>query len=147
MRIEVPQLPPVEFSPNWRGHFMGRYQAGKRFKRDVYYCAIDARNRLPKDQLKRLPLERAELSLLFVVREERIRDADNWLARFKPGLDALCAKYFPGGIVVNDGYNAGILAGDDITCLKIGNIRFEVDPERAPLTIIELEEVNAKDSS
>lgn len=137
MLIEVPLLPPVECSPNWRGHFMARYRAGKQFKQDVFRCTIDAKNRLSQDELNRLPLQKAELNLLFVVAEWRVRDADNWLARFKPGLDALCAEYSP-GMRVRDGLNAGIIASDDAACLRIGSIEFEVDPNRAPLTIIEI---------
>ncbi len=61
---------------------------------------------------------------LFVVAEDRIRDIDNWLARLKPGLDALCL--------------AKIIVSDSSKCLEFGKITFEIDPARAPMTVIEV---------
>ena len=50
------------------------------------------------------------------------------MARFKPGLDAVV--------------DAGLILDDDAEHLQIsGTVDILVDPARAPLTIIELEEV------
>ena len=91
----------------------------------VFYCCVDARNR---GYLKGLsfPFTRAKLELTFVFPEWRRRDRDNLLARFKPGLD---------GIV-----QSGLVPDDDAEHLEIGEVDILVDPERTPLTIIELED-------
>lgn len=138
IRIEVPQLPPVECSPNYRGHWSKRYQASRVYHNAVFYSAVDARNRVlgadlgevKVDPKVRFPLAKARLDLTFVFPEDRIRDVDNHLARWKPGQDALV--------------DAGIILGDDLGHLTIGKVRFEVDAKRAPLTIIELEKEGDK---
>jgi len=125
MRIEVSQLPPVECSPNWRGHWAQRYQAGELYKSAVYYSCVDARNRaLAKG---RLVFIRARLNLTFIFPQRRRRDKDNLIARFKPGLD---------GIV-----DSGLVVDDDAEHLEIVGVSIQVDKKQAPLTIIELHEV------
>ncbi len=49
------------------------------------------------------------------------------MASFKPGLDAIV--------------DAGLLLDDDAEHLQIGKVDILVDPGRAPLTIIELDEI------
>jgi len=71
------------------------------------------------------PFIKARLNLTFVFAEQRRRDRDNCLASFKTGLDAIV--------------DAGLLLDDDAEHLEIGKVDILVDPERAPLTIIELE--------
>jgi len=126
MRIEVSQLAPVEYSQNWRGHWAEKNEAGKVYHDAVFYCCVDARNRGFRKGMS-FPLTRAVLNLTFVFPEQRRRDRDNLLARFKPGLD---------GIV-----DSGLLLDDDAEHLEIGKVDILVDPERAPLTIIELDEI------
>jgi len=123
MRIEVSQLPPPEYSLNWRGHWAQRYQAGEVYKSAVYYSCVDARNRALAQG--RLVFIRAKLNLTFVFPQRRRRDRDNLLARFKPGLDGIVAS--------------GLVVDDDVEHLEISGVDILVDPERAPLTIIELE--------
>jgi len=127
MRIEVPFLPPVEYSPNWRGHWAAKHKAGEVYHDAAFYCCVDARNR---EYLKGLsfPFVKAKLNLTVVFAELRLRDQDNLLARFKPGLDAVV--------------DSALLLGDDMEHLEIGQVKAVVDPERAPLTIIELEVEN-----
>ena len=91
----------------------------------MFYCSVDARNRGYREGVS-FPFTKARLNLTFVFPEHRRRDRDNCLSMFKPGLD---------GIV-----DAGLLLDDDAEHLEIGNVDILVDPERAPLTIIELEE-------
>ncbi|MBA7465061.1 hypothetical protein ES707_00222 [subsurface metagenome] len=124
MRIEVPFLPPVEYSPNWRGHWSEKNKAGKVYHDAVYYCCVDARNR---EYRRDFPLAKAKLNLTVVFAEIRLRDLDNLLARFKPGLDAVV--------------DSGLVLDDDVEHLEIGQVEVVVDPERAPLTIIELDEI------
>lgn len=126
MRIEVTQLPPVEFSLNWRGHWAKRYQAGRVYQSAVFYSCVDARNRGYLQGMS-FPFIKARLSLTFIFPEERRRDRDNLLARFKPGQDAIV--------------DAGLLLDDDAEHLEIGEIEIKADPEMAPLTIIDIEEV------
>lgn len=129
MRIEVHQLPPVEYSPNWRGHWSERYQAGRVYQLAVFYSCVDARNRawIAGSDLMTFPFITAKLNLTFIFPEQRRRDRDNLLACFKPGLDAIV--------------DAGLVLDDDAEHLEIGKVDILVDPERAPLTVIELEEM------
>ena len=129
MRIEVPFLPPVEYSPNSRVCWLVKYKAGKVYHDAVYYCCVDARNRAYREGLS-FPLVKAKLNLTVVFAEMRLRDQDNLLARFKPGLDAVV--------------DAGLLVGDDVEHLEIGRVQAVVDLRQAPLTIIELEEIKGK---
>lgn len=122
--IKVPALPPVECSPNWRGHWSKRYKASQQFKRDVHYAALELKSSLSQDETDSLPLSDAVIDLVFTVKENRIRDIDNWLARTKPGVDALV--------------DAGIIAKDDHEHLRYGKVLFEVDALKSPLTVITL---------
>ena len=123
MRIEVPFLPPVEYSPNSREFWAGKHKAGKVYHDAVFYCCVDARNRGYREGLS-FPMVKAKLSLTVVFSELRLRDQDNLIARFKPGLDAVV--------------DSALLLADDMEHLEIGKVEAVVDPERAPLTIIEL---------
>ena len=124
MRIEVSQLPPVEYSPNWRGHWAQRYQAGQIYGLVVFYCCVDYKNRLG-DAFTPIQVARLDLTLVYPV--ERVRDRDNLIAMFKPGLDAVV--------------RAGLIAGDDSKHLQIGKVDILVDPDQAPKTIIDLDEI------
>ncbi|MBA7661052.1 hypothetical protein ES703_69064 [subsurface metagenome] len=126
MRIEVPFLPPVEYSPNSRVCWLVKYKAGKVYHDAVYYCCVDARNRGYREGLS-FPFVKAKLNLTVVFAELRLRDEDNLLARFKPGLDAVV--------------DAGLILNDDVEHLEIGKVGPLVDLRRAPLTVIELEEI------
>lgn len=126
MRIEVPLLPPSPCSPNWRGYWRQRYQAGRVYGLAVFYKCVDYRTRLGS---KFSPIQVARLDLTVVYAVERVRDRDNIISMFKPGLDAIVT--------------AGLIAGDDSKRLHWGKVTVEVDRARAPLTIIELKEENA----
>jgi len=124
MSIEIPFLPPAECSPNSRNFWAGKHKAGRVYHDAVFYYCVDARNR-GYSQGMSLPFTKARLNLTFVFPQHRRRDQDNLLARFKPGLD---------GIV-----DAALLLDDDAEHLEIGEVDIVVDPERAPLTIIDIE--------
>lgn len=123
MRIEIDMLPPIASSPNYRGHWTERYRASREYSAAVFYMCIDMRNRLIGEGKFR-PIRVARLNLTCIFARHRVRDADNLLARFKPGLDALVM--------------AGFILGDDMKHLHIGSIVEETDSTRAPKTIIEL---------
>ncbi len=124
MIIEVPFLPPEEYSPNSRESWAGKYRAGKEYHDAVFYCCVDARNRGSRQGLS-FPILKAKLTLTVVFGILRTRDEDNLVARFKPGLDAVV--------------DSGVLLADDVEHLEIGKVNVLVNPELAPLTIIELE--------
>lgn len=123
MRVEIPMLPPKEANPNWRGHWAQKYKAGRVYHDAVFYECVNARNKTLMEGMS-FPFIKARLNLTFVFPEQRRRDRDNLLACFKPGLD---------GIV-----NAGLVIDDDAEHLLISNLSILVDPERAPLTVIDL---------
>jgi len=123
MRIEISQLPPVECSPNWRGHWSQRHEASKVYQAAVYYECIQVKNGLED---KWHAFRRPRLDLTFVFPCWRERDEDNLRARFKPGQDALVL--------------AGLIEGDAKDNLVVGDIDIEVDRLKAPLTVIELRE-------
>ncbi len=132
MRIEIDMLPPIQCSPNYRGHWTKRHRASREYKAAVFYKCIDLRNRL-NGEGKFSPIRVAGLNLTCIFARHRIRDADNLLARFKPGLDAL--------------FMAGFILGDDMKHLHIGSIVGETDSARAPKTIIELIDEEAIDDT
>lgn len=128
MRIEVSQLPPEESSPNWRGHWTKKWSAERVYHNAVFYACIDARNRAySKSTIESLllPFAKARLNLTFVFPQQRRRDKDNLLARFKPGLDGIVAS--------------GLVVDDDAEHLEISGVDILVDPKRAPLTVIDIE--------
>jgi len=128
VRIEVHQLPPAELSPNARCPWVDKYRAGEVFAHAVYYSAVDVLNRSLVDRLRARPPTKARVNVTFVFAQGRRRDRDNLVGMFKPGLDALV--------------KVGLIQDDDAKHLELGEVKVEVDKGRAPLTIIELEEVN-----
>jgi hypothetical protein len=126
MRIEVSQLPPVECSPNWRGHWSQRHEASIVYQTAVYYECIQVKNAAIALDSEWHPFKRPRLDLTFVFPCQRKRDEDNLRARFKPGQDALVL--------------AGLIKGDTKDNLILGDINIEVDRLKAPLTVIELRE-------
>lgn len=126
MTIQVTQLPPEELSPNARVHWAEKYQAAQRFLEAVYYSCLEQVNEAGRE---RWPYGKARVNLTFIFPRAHRRDRDNLLGMFKPGLDALV--------------KVGLLVDDDSRHLEIGEVNIEVDRGRAPLTIIDLEEMPA----
>lgn len=125
LRLVIPMLPPVEFSPNSRVHWSDRYAAGETFGTAVWAtCRNEINTRYRNTPWH--PFERVTVWLTVVVKEKRRRDDDNFRIRFKPGQDALV--------------QAELVPDDTPDRLKIGaDIKVLVDPERAPMTIIDIE--------
>jgi len=128
MRIEISQLPPVECSPNWRGHWAQRYKASRTYQAAVFYECVNTRNKLERVTWRPgfPPFEKARLTLTFVFPYYQERDEDNLRARFKPGQDALV--------------QAELIKGDSPEHLVMGAINIIINRRRSPCTIIELEE-------
>ncbi len=123
IRIEVPMLPPASASPNSRAHWFGRLTDNRVYNTHVRYSVLDTFgvDNVPIAEAKR------RLDLTFIFPTERRRDEDNMRARFKAGLDALVAS--------------GLLIDDNPRFLETGFLLMIVDKDRAPMTIIELEDV------
>jgi Holliday junction resolvase RusA-like endonuclease len=121
--IEVTQLPPASSSGNARVHWTDRRIDAQIFGKAVYCESVNMRNRLSL-----LPFPgTTRVSLTFIFPNKRSRDRDNFISRFKPGLDNLV--------------KAGLLRDDNSENVILGDVKFVVDPGRSPLTIILLEEV------
>jgi hypothetical protein len=95
-----PLLPPRVLSPNVGAHLFTKSKAAKRYGKDLQTVAQNVRARTGW-----VAPSKAALQLEFHFRGRRLRDADNLLASFKPGQDALV--------------RAGILAADDADHLEI----------------------------
>jgi Holliday junction resolvase RusA-like endonuclease len=115
--IKAFQLPPAECSPNSRCHWSVKKRAGDNYGNEIYYTAT---------LVSRPHFNKAVVSLELVVKDHRRRDLDNFWTRFKPGMDALV--------------RAGILEDDDMEHVQHGDIKVTVDPARAPMTIIKIQE-------
>lgn len=125
--IHVSQLPPASSSPNARVHWTVRKRDADTYAEAVYYECVQLRNNIETNGHERFaPLYRARVDLTFIFREKRRRDPDNLVARFKPGLDAVV--------------RAGLLFDDRADLITIGKPKIEVDPARAPETVIVLTE-------
>jgi Holliday junction resolvase RusA-like endonuclease len=123
LRIEIPGLPPLACSPNSRHHWAVKARAATSWGETVFYHAIDARNR-SEQPAKWKNLDGATLKVTYVVKDNRRRDTDNMDGANKSGIDALV--------------RANILADDCWQKLNREKSRFEVDPKRAPMTIVEI---------
>ncbi len=119
IEITVPMLPPKQCSTNSRVHWAVRNKFSRMYKEAVYYCSC-AVARPAK------PYQYATLEITCIVAQNRVRDDDNWKARFKPGQDALVS--------------AGIIAFDDSAHITVLPIKFVKDKYRAPATIIKIQE-------
>jgi len=134
VRITVDQLPPVECSPNWKGHWSQQYLAAKMYQAAVYYECVNVRNTLRGPWATPAhPFRKARLDLVFIFNHWRGRDEDNMRARFKPGQDALV--------------QAHLIADDSPEYLELGSIEFVIDRRQSPKTIIDLKEVGDGEGS
>ena len=81
-KITVPSLPPVEFSPNWRGHWSARSRAGHKAHDDIIA--------LVKEQgWSGKALSGVTISVSWGVKDKRRRDTDHFAASTKPYIAAL----------------------------------------------------------
>lgn len=128
MKIEIEMLPPEEWSPNWHGHWFEKHRAGRMYQQLVFYSCLNERNLAMRRPGGWVPFHIGILDLTFIFRDERERDENNMRARFKPGQDALVQAEF--------------IQTDTPQHLILGKLEMIVDPDRAPLTIIEMREAS-----
>ena len=91
LTITVPGLPPEAFNPNGRGHYMARHRASVQAHNDVKALVLEKGWQGP-------PMENAEIIIAWGYAKQRLRDADNFLARSKPLIDGLTRA----GVIVDD---------------------------------------------
>jgi len=100
----VPGLTPKSTNPNGRAHYFQKHADGKAYGETVYLIASGyTRWKLGH------PWERAHVTL--TQKAVKLRDGDNFLASFKPGLDAIV--------------RAGILVDDKPSCVEIITVQHE----------------------
>lgn len=123
LTIEVPSLPDRLLSPNRSRnvHWGTVTKARNEFKNAVYYSAHWVK---PDGWVAP---EKARVTITFVYATNRRRDQTNLIAMWKHGEDMLVAS--------------GILVDDDLDHLETMVPKVIVDKARAPMTIIEIEEV------
>ena len=122
MRIEVPMLPGAALNPNARNHWTGRYTAARDLRKATWAVAYNAN---PDHEVL---FEKAKISVTFVYKSHQVTpDPDNAVAMLKPALDGLV--------------DAKILRDDTRHHVSyVLPFDYEVDPERAPLTVIDIGE-------
>ena len=138
IRIEIPMLPPRSLTANapWALHWSGKHAVRKAWREAVYYAGIEYRDAM---------LKKAQLDITCVIRDRRyIMDADNVLAACKAAIDMLTARVRGANPGRGDPGRQGlcIIIDDSPNCLEIRlPVKWEVDRDRAPLTIFEIEEL------
>jgi hypothetical protein len=126
--IQVSQLPPRINSPNARAFWAAKYKENvdsRGYATAVYLECVDFRNRLEESAKHPFkPYHCYHVQLTFVFAQKRRRDPDNFVAAFKPAMDKIV--------------DAGLIVDDSSEHIYFSAPKFEVDKERAPLTIITL---------
>ena len=85
--LSLPYLPPVTFSPNWRGHWSKRARDGRQVKEDVHWILYERYgNDLPR-------YHQISVKYIVVVPDRRDRDESNFRSRIKPIEDGLRDDY------------------------------------------------------
>jgi hypothetical protein len=85
--LTLPYLPPVSFSPNWRGFWARRAKDGRQVKEDVHWILYERYGlELPR-------YNQIHLKYIVVVPDKRDRDEDNFRSRTKPMTDGLRDDY------------------------------------------------------
>lgn len=121
-------LPPRECSPNSREDRRGTARIRAKYRDDVAWLAVAARQSMGVEPFA---LDPGRISLTFATKGARMvgcysaRDADNALAAFKAGLD---------GLVIG-----GIFRDDSAVHVTIGEIR--IDPSDGPWVRVTVEAI------
>lgn len=120
VEIELPSLPPREFSRNARVHWHVLHRVQQETFDDVLALLLESgwHRGTPA-------LERAFVEVTFYLPDRRGRDADNLVTRAKPVMDALV--------------QAGVIQDDSLDCIGIPVYRFEHRP-RQPGTRVRIQE-------
>lgn len=107
-------FPPTDLSSNARVHWSVKARAAAMYKEVCYYLALSARNRWElATGYKWEPIEKAVVSLVFLVADKRERDVDNLVAMAKPLLDAIqCPRS-------SKEYGARLIVADDAQHMEL----------------------------
>ena len=121
VRLEIPMLPPPELNPNAREFWVERHKAARDFRKAAWAIAY---NTNPAHEVM---FPKAVIKVTLVYKNHQVKpDPDNAVTMLKSALD---------GIV-----DAKILENDTRDHVRyIQPFSYEVDPQRAPLTIMEVE--------
>lgn len=122
IRIEIPFLPRPELNPNARVSPFKKAGATAELRKAAWALAY---NQNPTHEVM---FQKAKITVRPVVRSKgNLPDPDNFLSMCKPALD---------GIV-----DAKIIEDDDRDHVRyVTPFFYEIDPERAPMLILEIEE-------
>lgn len=121
--ITIPSLPPASASKNSRAHWRRQRADARIYRREV---TLECLSQYRPGSIPNFNGTLRRLDLTFIFAHKRERDEDNLRGRFKAGQDALV--------------DVGLLFGDSPQYLVTGELKILVDRERAPLTIIEIED-------
>ena len=127
LTITIPELPSAALKSGFRGGWWLIRKAKVHDTEMAYVYSLIAYREKTGKGMVHIPLKKVSAEVLFVFKDQRRRDLDNWIGRLKGYWD---------GIV-----KAGIIEDDNIDIVTSINVKFEVDKSRAPLTIITLSEV------
>ena len=121
IRLEIPMLPPPELNPNARGFWTERHAAARDFRKAAWAIAYNAN---PSHDVM---FRKVVIKVTLVYPNHQVTpDPDNLITMLKPALD---------GIV-----DAKIIPNDTKEEIRyVLPMVYEVDPQRAPLTIMEVE--------
>ena len=121
VRLEIPFLPRPELNPNARVSPFKRAGAAAELRKAAWALAYNA------NSTHEVMFRKAKITVRPIVATKRFIDPDNFLSMCKPALD---------GIV-----DARIIEDDGPGYVRyITPFFYEVDPERAPMLILEIEE-------
>ena len=115
--IELPYLPPKEFSRNSRAHWTALHRVKNMVYDDVLITLMESGFKKGK------PLEQATVTFTFYIPDRRNRDADNLITACKPILDGLV--------------RAGVIEDDNLVTIGVPTYQFEYRL-RNPGTLIEV---------
>jgi hypothetical protein len=121
IRLEIPMLPRSELNPNARVSPFKRAGAAAELRKAAWAIAYNA------NPAHEVMFQKAVIKVTLVYKNHQVKpDPDNAIAMLKPALD---------GIV-----DAKILENDTRDHVRyVQPFSYEVDPQRAPLTIMEVE--------
>ena len=91
MILHLGHLPDRDLNPNKRLHHMALYQAKLLAKEEMYLCVL-------KQGRPRAALPKAHITITWVAKDKRRRDADNLFAALKATIDGLVEV----GLLVDD---------------------------------------------
>jgi len=125
IRLEIPMLPRSELNPNARVSPFKRAGATAELRKAAWAIAYNA------NPAHDIMFEKAKIRVTLVYPDHRVTpDPDNLISTLKPALDGLVdAKIIPNDTQEDVRYVLPML--------------HEVDPQRAPLTIMEVEDDRA----